>query len=566
MKTITKVGAVIAAAAVSMGLFVTSSSAATGQNRIGASDAFATSAQIAQAYGTASAVIIANGDAAKDGADALAANFLAGVKHAPIILTSAKSIGSAQIAAVKKVLAGASHPTIFVIGKSDSVSDAIVSKLLGAVPGARQTRLAGNNRYETAAAIIKAAGVPAAKIGVSGKSPVSTAILASGQVNADALAAGPLSAAWGIPVILTMDSGLPAASVAALKAAGIKHLIVLGKTDRIPAKILTQAAKVGASTSTRIGGSNRFETSALIYQAAMTSMTNSAGATYGAKGAQGVFLVNGMNGFGEALAGGPLAALTESGMVTTNGKVLDAKVSAFLAGISSASVTALGAAAKVPSSVSQAAASAMGGSCAVKQLAQSRFSPSGYVTVWTDVYDAPCLDARGTAPQNAKILYTIDQTPITGKDGSLQYGLSDVPAWAVTEANGRPDYYAYDPTTSRLVAEALNSYRTAHGKASLTIIDGDFFDPSQSTSDYWQEYRSPYAEDASVNSFGGRTVRLVIQDFTSNDSGNQSILSDSYSTVQCGHWYQVNDTDIVHIAADNFDAPSYEIYSACRLK
>lgn len=60
--------------------------------RIGGTDRYQTAALLAQQFGSANAVIVANGSTAKGGFDALSANYLAGQLGAPIVLTGGEAL------------------------------------------------------------------------------------------------------------------------------------------------------------------------------------------------------------------------------------------------------------------------------------------------------------------------------------------------------------------------------------------------------------------------------------------------------------------------------------------
>ena len=172
-------------------------------DRIGGIDRYATSALIAEKFGTANAIVIANGAEAKQGADALSANYLAGNVAAPILLTQATVVSPHTVAAVKKILTGASGATIYLMGGTDSVSDAVADQIKGAAASVasgivRVVRVAQADRYATSALAATNSTGPisnAIRLTPTGTAH-KTAILASGQVNADALAAGALSNAW----------------------------------------------------------------------------------------------------------------------------------------------------------------------------------------------------------------------------------------------------------------------------------------------------------------------------------------------------------------------------------
>lgn len=337
------------------------SGGATG-TRIAGSDRYATAALLAEGFGRADAIVIANGTDAKQGMDALAANYLAGRVHAPILLTTATAVTPQAVSALKAVLAGSTDPTIDVMGGVDSVSAAVVTQLVAAARTVangpvRVRRIAGPDRYATAAKAAAAAGPVANSVmlgsgirdGAAGATDAAgggtagaasdtsgdsagaatTAILASGEVSADALAAGPLAYAWGLPVLLTGSARLPGATRAAIAAEHITALIVLGGADRIPGAVLDQARAAGVTVIRRVAGADRFGTAAALYDLAMDTATDE-GKHYGTDGAA-AYLANGMAGLADALAAGPIAGQDGGVLLTVPAGRLPKATAAFLA-------------------------------------------------------------------------------------------------------------------------------------------------------------------------------------------------------------------------------------------
>lgn len=94
------------------------------------------------------------------------------------------------------------------MGGPAAVSEAVVG-ILGQVTGARVVRLAGADRVGTAAAVADHAFDIAAAV-----------LLATGGGPADALAAGPVAARIGAPVLLADGPSLPLATVDVLRRRG----------------------------------------------------------------------------------------------------------------------------------------------------------------------------------------------------------------------------------------------------------------------------------------------------------------------------------------------------------
>ena len=339
-------------------------------NRIAGTDRYQTAALIAAqpAFGGVDAVVIANGENYKQGFDALAANYFAGQVQAPILLTQANVLAASTANAVSNLAknSGATTFTIYVFGSTDSVSAAVATQLAALNTGSVNlsvVRVAGSNRYATAA---KAATWNSTwSVDMSSftylQPRLRTAFLVSGLVNADALAAGPLSFRENIPVLLTgSGSTVPAETAAAITNLGIQQVIVLGGTDRVSAAAVTSLSSLGVLNVKRIAGSDRFATAAdlaaLAVAPAANSTTTSGGFAYGP--AAPVYLANGLTGFPDALAVGPLAGENSGLLYTVPPTSLPGSVSAALTAASphlGGEPTALG----QPSTVAQSLVNAV---------------------------------------------------------------------------------------------------------------------------------------------------------------------------------------------------------------
>lgn len=323
-------------------------------DRIAGANRYATAADIAAQFAktaafTGNAVILANGTDAKNGVDALAANFLAGAKGAPILLTGSTALAPEAKSALGSLFAGKTGAiTVYAMGKTDAVSqaarDAAAAAVKAAAKGATVTvvEVAGSNRFATSADAAAKAGA-AVKSYDLGKGAGKTAFLASGLVNADALAAGGASAKAGVPVLLTgAGATLPTEVSAAVKTLGITNVVILGGTDRVSKSVEDSLTAAGVHTL-RLAGSGsqaRFDTAALIN--GLEFKAASAGG-FGVTAGDTAYLANGLAGFPDALAVGPLASATSAPLLTVPATALPTSTGKFLtatAGITT--VVALG--------------------------------------------------------------------------------------------------------------------------------------------------------------------------------------------------------------------------------
>ncbi len=169
-----------------------------------------------------------------------------------------------------------------ILGGTGVVSAAVESSLT-ALTGMPPRRLAGADRYATAAAISNSGYPPG----------VSQVFIATGDNFPDALTGGPAAGAQG-PILLVRTDSIPpvtAAELVRLKPAGIT---ILGGTGVVSPTVEAQLAAYTSGTVTRLWGADRYATAAAI-----------SAATF-APGVPAAYIATGLN-FPDALAGGPVA-------------------------------------------------------------------------------------------------------------------------------------------------------------------------------------------------------------------------------------------------------------------
>lgn len=142
---------------------------------------------------------------------------------------------------------------------------------------------------------------PVGSFALGGAAPLPTAILASGETNADALSAGSVSAQFHLPVLLTGPGALSAPAAAAIMELGVQQVIVLGGTDRVSAQARAALTAMGVVRVVSIAGTDRASTAANLYTLARKTVGD------GGMGQAGttVALANGWTGFADALTAGP---------------------------------------------------------------------------------------------------------------------------------------------------------------------------------------------------------------------------------------------------------------------
>ncbi|PWJ52834.1 Putative cell wall-binding protein [Quadrisphaera granulorum] len=146
-------------------------------------------------------------------------------------------------------------------------------------------RISGDDRYGTAVAASKAAFDKADNV-----------ILVNGYATVDGLTASYLAGVANAPILYVSDKGADDQTKAEIKRLGAKNIWLVGGEKVIPASV-ADAIKGDGYTVTRINGSDRYETAALIAEA---------GIKISGKKPSTVFVASGTS-FADALAVSPVA-------------------------------------------------------------------------------------------------------------------------------------------------------------------------------------------------------------------------------------------------------------------
>ncbi|MGB3763224.1 MAG: ExeM/NucH family extracellular endonuclease [Ornithinimicrobium sp.] len=228
-----------------VGLDLSVDLSATRVDRVSGDDRYGTAAEVARTFDAPSTVYVASGEVFPD---ALAATPAAIADEAPLVLTEESGLP----VVTADVLAELKPATVRVLGGEERIPDSVLTEIEVA-SGAEVTRVAGDNRYDTAAELSKRWAPGEAD----------TVYLASGSMFADALSVGPLAGLEDRPVLLTRENRLSDEAAAALTRLDPERVVVLGGPDRIDAAVLTQAEPY-AETVERLFGQDRYETGALV--------------------------------------------------------------------------------------------------------------------------------------------------------------------------------------------------------------------------------------------------------------------------------------------------------------
>src|ERR1035437_5781492 len=212
-------------------------------------------------------------------------------------------------------------PGQYLYAKLPEIRDGVAA-LMSAPAAFPHTRLAGADRYGTAVAISQSAFQP--------QSPGSAVTVASGANFPDALAAGPVAAAQGGPLLLgPQDGALPITVSTELTPLKPSSVNIAGGTAAVSSLVESKLPGFGAGTVFRRAGQDRYETAAQL-----------AGITNGGLG-KTVFIATGAS-FPDALGGSAAAGRLGGALLLTDRLVLPAATASALSSGNPTKVVILG--------------------------------------------------------------------------------------------------------------------------------------------------------------------------------------------------------------------------------
>ena len=276
--------------------------------RHGGADRYETSLLIAEAFakgadGALEDVVMVSG---RHWTDAVVAASVASVFEAPILMTPPGELRDDALAFLKRVGAENVHVVAAGTWPDTNVSPQVFAQLREA--GFMVDELFGADRYSLGAEIARwlehqqPGGL--SRVGRS-------AILANGEVFADALVAGPLSYKAQVPLLLTPRDELHSAVADYLRDADIAHVVLMGGTAALSEDVATAIRELGITEVDRMAGSTRFETATMTARYAADRFAD------GCFGGSGVGLARARVPF-DALGAAPLLAQLCAPLVLTD--------------------------------------------------------------------------------------------------------------------------------------------------------------------------------------------------------------------------------------------------------
>lgn len=229
-------------------------------SRVAGADRYQTAIQISKATfakGTTASVVLATG---QDFADALAASALAGSYGCPILLTQTATLPAGVLGEIDR-LRGATAGTVLVVGSTAAVSRHVEDLLTG--HGLAVDRIAGGNRYATAAAIAERVRAHETS---AGRSPSSEVFVCNGMNFPDALAVAPYAYSQRMPILLVQPWALPSATASEFATYAPLKAYVVGDTPAVGAAV---EASLPVGATERLKGPNRYDTARAVADAAL---------------------------------------------------------------------------------------------------------------------------------------------------------------------------------------------------------------------------------------------------------------------------------------------------------
>jgi len=207
-------------------------------------DAFANGVTVAD--GEPQAILASGGDFP----DALAATPLAIRAGVPLLLVAGDGLPASTLAELERLEVS----RVLVVGGERAVSGEVVAVLEAA--GIAVDRVGGEDRYDTARLLAQRMGVDEVHAG---------AVIVSGTGYADAVAAGAWAGHWRRPILLSDAGTVPAATLAAIDALGLRRVTLVGGPAVLSEEVAATLADLDLVVE-RIAGVDRYATSAAVLE------------------------------------------------------------------------------------------------------------------------------------------------------------------------------------------------------------------------------------------------------------------------------------------------------------
>lgn len=196
--------------------------------RIAGENRYFTAAKVAQTFPTTPMVYLASGE---ESPDALAAGAAAGFREVPLLLTRHDGLPGITASELRRI----QPSTVTLVGGTNAVSQTVEEEVRGILSewGGQVVRVAGDDRYQTAAAV------------ASTITPNRTPWVASGQNFPDALSAAAVAAKDDSAVFLTRPESLPGATAEGIRAANPLRVKIAGGNMAVSPAVEQEIRRLG---------------------------------------------------------------------------------------------------------------------------------------------------------------------------------------------------------------------------------------------------------------------------------------------------------------------------------
>jgi putative cell wall-binding protein len=290
----------------------------SGVARIAGRDRYDTAARVSATFPTEPSVVFVA--AGTKFPDALAGSALAARWGGPVLLLPERGIPVTVANEIQRL----KPRKIVVLGSEGTISAQTFDELATLLPlvySDSMIRIAGDDRFETAA-----------KVSAQFPYGVDVAYVTTGLDFPDALSGAALAGVTGGPILLTRRDALSPATAQELWRLAPKRIVILGGEDKVSEQLAQELRTYARADTddevTRLAGSNRYETSALI----AARFPGSAPEAYVATGAR----------FPDALSGAARAAWAGGPMVLVPGPSVPASIGTQLRRLSPEAIRVLG--------------------------------------------------------------------------------------------------------------------------------------------------------------------------------------------------------------------------------
>ena len=210
-------------------------------------------------YSAVPTVFVASGESL---VDSISVSGLAGSLSAPVLLTRGGSLHGG----VKDYIEDHGTSLVYVLGGPAAISDAVLTEIEDLRHGPDVERLAGDDRYQTAAAIAGAIQSNSSWCGTTAAS----AVLINGSSDAlpFGVAVGTMAYALGVPVLMTAADELPDATTDYIRDNNVENVQVIGGTDTVSKAVADSLSTLGVDTVQRVDGETASAVSVALAKAA----------------------------------------------------------------------------------------------------------------------------------------------------------------------------------------------------------------------------------------------------------------------------------------------------------